>query len=103
MKGKDTNLYNKHITSFPRIYPNMADMLIKDYGLEETDIIQVRHTRIVDRPMGYHESGKEKIYRNWQTNWKHPFKGMVKDFRPFVKLLCEKTIWKKHNETRTKE
>ena len=85
-RAEERNIYNKHITNFTKVYPNMAEILITDYDLNINDKILVMETRRVDLPH----------YKSYQTKFKKAFFGTVEEFKVFVRELCEETIWSKN-------
>lgn len=69
----------KLVTIFPRIYPNIADILKQQYNLKDDDKIWVQES---------HQGYSPRI-RNYRTKWKPFFSGTVSEFNDFINRKYE--------------
>lgn len=86
---------SKHVKTFLRPYPNIPEILVREYSLKWNEKIIVFHTKKIAKGS----------WRNYRTPFKKVYYGTVKEFRQylldFLKMLNEKH--KKHNEHKSRK
>ncbi|MFW9873894.1 MAG: hypothetical protein ACFFG0_12370 [Candidatus Thorarchaeota archaeon] len=75
----------KHVTTFKKYYPNIAEILINKYKLDWNDrIIAFGMTRI-----------NLPHFKNYRTPFKKRFSGTIKELKKHVLDFFEERVWKR--------
>lgn len=78
-----------HVTNFTKLYPNMTDILIKEYHLKPETKILIMFTKRVDLPR----------YKRYRLPFKKFYYGTVVDLQPFVREKLRKHLWGKRKKS----
>lgn len=81
---------NKHVKTFTRPFPNIPDILVKEYDLNWNDKIIVFHTKEIEYFKGW---------KNYRTPFKKVYYGTVRDFSTYLKDFLN-SIRKKNKPSR---
>jgi len=93
-KGRLKNLFNNHITNFPKLYPTMAEMLTeKPYNLTWDTRVKIHFTKRIDTPR----------WKGYRTPFKTWHCGTITELKKKVRKYYETHVWKNNGKKKESE